>query len=985
MNDSQGYPFRNPDLPLETRVNDLVSRLDLEEKINLMGQYQDGVPRLGVNPYKHGTEAAHGIAWLGEATFFPQPVGLACTWDEELLRRVGEAIGTEARGFFRRDPAKNGLTLWAPTVDMERDPRWGRNEEAYGEDPILAGKLTAALSRGIQGDHPFYVRAVASLKHFIGNNNEVDRGECSVSIDPRNMREYYLKAFELPFKEGGALSMMTSYNSVNGVPANLNPQVNEVVKREWGMNGFVVSDAGDILGTVNDHKYFDNYKDAVVQSILSGIDSITDDHAVAKQAIRDGLADGSLTENDLDVALRNAFRVRFRLGEFDPDDRNPYAAIDESVICSPAHREVSLEAARKNVILLKNEGSALPLDAKAVRKVAVVGPLADIVYRDWYSGTLPYAVTPLAAIKAKLGRASEASGASGEAEVAYSSGNDRLKLAANGRFVATRPDGKLAADLDSADGAETFELTDWGWRAHTIVAQSTGKYVTTADDVHVTADSDEIFGWFTKEALLIDRAGEGKLNVAAWNNARIGIGEDGLLAVDPELAEERSSLGSPEERAAAAATGTAKVTSVQFDTVTVTDGVRGAVEAARGADAAIVFVGNHPLVNGKETIDRPDLTLPESQERLIREVYAANPNTIVVIVGSYPFAANWADEHVPAILYTSHAGPELGNAVADVLFGDYAPAGRLNMTWYRSADQLPDFMDYDIIKGERTYRYFQGDVLYPFGHGLTYSEFEYGDLELDRSGIGGGEQVVIRVKVRNAGPKAGEEVVQLYGRSGPSRVKRPLRQLLGFRRLALAAGESSVVEFKVSSYDLSFWDVTRDRWCLETGAWTLMAGRSSADIRSSAELAVSGEKVPPRDLRQVTAAVNYDDYEGVIVDECKEGGSSAAAVRDGAWIRFADAEFGEPGAAAGFAGASGKPSVSLFEARVSAAEGGTIELVSIDPASGAEAVVGTCPVPATGAAQSWRTVTCAAGPLAGRRDVALRLSAGVRISTFRFA
>lgn len=954
-------PFRNPDLPLETRVNDLVSRFTLEEKIHLMCQYQDEVPRLGVKKYKHGTEAAHGIAWLGEATMFPQPVGLACTWDEDLLRRVGEVIGTEARGFFRRDPALNGLTLWAPTVDMERDPRWGRNEEAYGEDPVLAGKLTASLARGIQGDHPFYLRAVASLKHFIGNNNEADRGECSVSIDPRNMREYYLKAFEIPFKEGGAQSMMTSYNSVNGVPANLNPQVNEIVKREWGMNGFVVSDAGDVLGTVNDHKYVDSYKEAVARSIKSGIDSITDDHPISKQAIRDALADGSLTENDLDIALRNAFRVRFRLGEFDPEERNPYAAIGESAILAPAHREVALEAARKNVVLLKNEGAALPLDAARARKVAVVGPLADVVYRDWYSGTLPYAVTPLDAIRAKL---RDAGG-----ETLHASGRDRLKLAANGRFVAARPDGKLALAADSAEGAETFALTDWGWRAHSLVAESNGCFVATADDVHAAADSNEIFGWFTKEALLVDRLAEGKLRLSAWNNARIGIGEDGLLTVDPELAEERSSLGSPEERAAAGMAAAGNVDAADFETVVATDGLQEAVAAAQAADAAIVFVGNHPLINGKETIDRPDLTLPEAQERLIREVHAANPNTIVVIVGSYPFAVGWADEHVPAILYTSHAGPELGTALADVLFGDYAPAGRLNMTWYRGVDQLPDIMEYDIIKGDRTYRYFQGDALYPFGHGLTYSAFEYEGFRLSSPRIGDGEEIVVSVNVRNAGDRAGEEVVQLYGSARQSRVKRPLKQLLGFRRVRIPAGGSELVQFTVKASELAFWDVTRDRWCLESGTWQLRAGRSSGDAACAAELQVEGETVPPRNLRLPTAAVNYDDYEGVVIDECREGGSSVLAARRGAWLRFDDADFGE------------RPAV-FFEARVSSPDGGSIEIARL--AGEALEVVGVCEVPPTGGAQSWHSVTCAVRLPEGRQSVGLKLGEGVRVASFRF-
>ncbi len=955
------YPFRNPDLPLETRVNDLVSRFTLEEKINLMCQFQDEIERLGVKKYKHGTEASHGIAWLGKATMFPQPTGLACTWDTELMRRVGEVIGVEARGFYHRNPALNGLTLWAPTVDMERDPRWGRNEEAYGEDPHLTGKLAAALVQGIQGDHPFYLRAVASLKHFLGNNNEIDRGTCSVSIDPRNMREYYLKAFEIPFKEGGAQSMMTAYNSVNGVPANINPQVVDVVKREWGMDGFVVSDAGDVLGTVNDHKYYVSYKEAVASSVLNGIDSITDDHPLSKQALRDALAEGLLTENDIDIALRNTFRVRMRLGEFDPDERNPYSGIDESVILAPEHKEAAKEAALKGIVLLKNEGAALPLNAGDLKSVAIVGPLAGIVYRDSYSGSLPYAVTPIEAIIKKM---------EGRGQTLYASGNDRVKLSAADKFVRVHQDGKLAADLTRISDADVFEMTDWGWRANTLVSESTGKYVTT-DDRNLSADSEEIFGWFTKETFLLDVAGNGRLNLSTWNGAAVGLGANGLLAVDPKLAEARSTLGSPEENAESAAkasSGAMEVASVSLDALKVTDGLQEAIKAARGTGAAVVFVGNHPLINGKETTDRPDITLPEAQQRLIREVAAVNPRTIVVIVGSYPFALGGIENLVSAILYTSHAGPELGSALADVLFGDYAPAGRLNMTWYRSTDQLPDYMDYDIIAGERTYQYFRGEALYPFGHGLTYSEFVYEELCIDGNKIGMDSETAISVTVRNAGNIASDEVVQLYVRANESRIKRPLKQLLGFRRIHLAPGRSETVCFTLKASDLAFWDVTRDRWCVESGTSTVMIGRSSGDIKLYANLTVDGETVPPRNLRLPAAAVNYDGYAGIIIDECKEGGSSAAAVRSGAWIRFDDAEFGARGA-------------SCFEVRASSTEGGALEIRTGGPDG---ELIGICAIPSTGGTQSWHTLTCSAALPGARQSICLKMDADIRLSWFRF-
>lgn len=422
------YPFRQIEVQLNERVQDLLSRLTLEEKVSLMPQYQAAIDRLGVGGYKHGTEGAHGISWLGKATSFPQPSGLACTWNPELLQRIGSAIGDEARAFYRKNPTVNGLTLWAPTVDMERDPRWGRTEEAYGEDPELTGQLSTALVKGIQGDHPVYLKAVATLKHFLGNNNEIDRGVASSSIDPRNMREYYLEAFKPAFKEGGAQSMMTAYNSVNGVPVILHPAVMEIVKGEWEMDGFIVSDAGDLFGIVKDHKYYDSFAQSMAESIKNGIDSVTEETEETIKVIHEALREGLLTEEDLDRALANTFRIRFRLGEFDPEEGNPYAAIDDSVILSKAHSDLSLEAAKESIVLLKNDHAALPLSASALSKVAVIGPLGDEAFRDWYSGTLPYAVTPLQGVTKKL---------AGK-QVSFESGSDRILLtsaASGGRWA----------------------------------------------------------------------------------------------------------------------------------------------------------------------------------------------------------------------------------------------------------------------------------------------------------------------------------------------------------------------------------------------------------------------------------------------------------------------------------------------------------------------------------------------------------------------
>ncbi|CAM3321418.1 MULTISPECIES: glycoside hydrolase family 3 protein [Paenibacillus] len=927
------YPFQNPDLPLEERVNDLVSRFTLEEKIELMCQYQAEIPRLGVQKYKHGTEGAHGVAWLGEATVFPQNTGLACTWNPELMRQIGSVIADEARVYYQRDKAVNGLTIWAPTVDMERDPRWGRTEEAYGEDPHLTGELSTGLVQGMQGDHPFYYKTVATLKHFYGNNNEVDRGSASVSIDPRNKREYYLKAFEPAFRKGGAKSMMTAYNGINGTPCNLNDEVNRIVKQEWGMDGFVVGDAGDVLGTVMDHHYVDSYAEAVARSVKAGIDSITDDQDISFRALRDALEQGLLTEQDLDHALRNTFRVRFRLGEFDPEDRNPYSHVPESKLCAPEHAELSLQAARESVVLLKNDG-LLPLN-NDMPSAAVIGPLADEAFTDWYSGTPPYRITPLQGITEKMdGR-----------KVNFHTGLDqvRLRSAISGQYVTMADDNGLLFGTTESSEAALFERNDWGWGSVTLRFVGSGKFVTETEK-GLQAIADEARGWFVKEAFDLKALPDGTTVMSSWEGKPVILDEQGRLTVGADGAE-----GEP------------------FVVETVQAGIEAAAAAAKAAETAIIFVGNSPFINGKETIDRPDIVLPPSQQQLIQAVHAANPNTVVVIVGSYPFAVNWEQEHVPSIVFTSHAGQELGRAVADVLYGDYNPGGRLNMTWYKSVDQLPDLMDYDIIKGKRTYQYFDGDVLYPFGHGLSYTRFAYGRLSISEPVMKADGQVTVSVQVRNEGDRAGDEVVQLYVKANDSRVVRPLKTLKGFRRIHLEPGAAETVSFELAAEELAFWDVTRERYCIESGKYTIMVGPSSAQAAETAILQVEGEVIPPCSLSERIPAVNYDDYSGVFIDECREGGESIRVATESGWIAFHDVEFSEP--------------VSTFEARVSGhIRGGELVLATGSPDG---PIIGSCKVIPTGGRQAWTTVKASVEAICGRHDVFLILKGEVQVSWLR--
>ncbi|MCK0470627.1 glycoside hydrolase family 3 protein [Halalkalibacter sp. APA_J-10(15)] len=857
------YPFQNPELSIEERVHDLVSRFTLDEKIALMHQYQPEVSRLGIKAHKQGTEAAHGIAWLGEATVFPQNIGLSLTWNPQLMKQIGDVIGDEARVFYQKDPDVNGLTLWAPTVDLERDPRWGRTEEAYGEDPTLVGKLATELVKGMQGDHPVYLKSVATLKHFLGNNNELDRGECSASIDPRNMHEYYLKAFEPVFVEGKAKSMMTAYNSINGTPALLHPYVNDLVKEKWNMDGFVVSDAGDVLGIARDHHYYDNHVEGMADTIKSGIDSITDDKEESLEAIRDALKQGLLGEDDLNKALRNAFRVRFWLGEFDPE-LNPYVNIPESKLLAKEHQELSYKAAKEQVVLLKNEEGTLPLQSSKLNKVAVLGPLCNDVHADWYSGTPSYRVTPLKGIQHKL---------KGQ-NICSHEGYKQIKIRSKktGAYIGIdEKDGNKLISTKQSARAELFQWTDWGWGSQTLKSTSTGKFVTTGDEC-LTATAEEARGWFVKELYTLHEE-EGAVRVTSWDGHPVCVGDDGQLFAATEGQEDKGDF---------------------YEIEVVEDGIMEAVKAASEADTAIVFVGNSPFINGKETIDRDDIILPPEQEKLIRSVREVNENTIVVIVSSYPYAVNWADEHIPAILYSSHAGPELGTAMADVLFGDYNPAGRLSMTWYRSTEQLPNIMDYDIIKGKRTYQYFDGDVLYPFGHGLSYTTFTYSDLHLSHKEINRDSTLEVTCLVENTGELDGEEVAQLYVRANQSRITRPIKTLKEFSRIFVKQGEKRTVTFKLPIKELAIWDVVSESYKVESGEYTVMVGSSSALLPLQATVHVQGDVLDNRTCTDRIKAFNYDDYESVYLDEGENREYCVRTNNELGWVSFKNCEWSKP-------------------------------------------------------------------------------------------
>lgn len=686
--------YQNKTAPVEARITDLLSRMTLEEKLAMLGT-DPTVPRLGIVGTNH-VEGLHGLAlggpggWGGRGlitptTQFPQSRGLGQTWDPDLLRQAAAEEAYETRWAFNKYH-KGGLVVRAPNADLSRDPRWGRSEESYGEDPYLVGTLATAFSEGLQGDNPKIWMTASLLKHFLANSNEDGRDGSSSNFDDRLFHEYYAVPFRMAIEDGHADAMMTSYNAWNKVPMGANPVLRDVVMKDWGFNGIICTDAGALANMVRAHHTYATLPEAAAAAIHAGINQFLEN---ATKPVQEALAQGLIKESDIDENLRGVFRVMIRLGMLDPRADEAYAHIGFDTPTGsagmddpwlwPRNKALARRVTDESIVLLKNEGNLLPLKASELKHIAVIGPLADKVALDWYSGTPPFAVTPLAGIRARIGKT---------AEVTYSDGSDSA----------------AAADL------------------------------------------------------------------------------------------------------------------------------------ARKAEVAVVIIGNHPTCDagwakcplpsdGKEAIDRKTLTL--EQEQLAKVVLTANPRTIVVLQASFPFTTTWTQEHIPAILEMTHNSEEQGDGLADVLFGDYNPAGRLTQTWVASMDQLPPMMDYDIRHG-RTYMYLDGKPLYAFGYGLSYTRFAYSNLRVSSGHMAKDGSVTISMNVKNTGKRSGDEVVQLYVAHIGSAVSRPQEELKGFRRVTIRAGETRTVTIPLKASSLAYWD--GEAFAVEGDTVEIRVGGSSDSI-----------------------------------------------------------------------------------------------------------------------------------------------------------
>ena len=959
-------PFRDPSLPLAQRIDDLVSRLTLDEKLSLLHQYQPAIPRLGIGVFKTGTEALHGVAWSTDynnngsvvsatGTVFPQAVGLGSTWDPALIKQVGDAVGQEARGFNVQNPTLWGLNLWAPVVNLLRDPRWGRNEEGYSEDPYLTGQMAIAYGKGMQGDDPRYLQSAPTLKHYLAYNNEVTRDTSNSSVPPKILHDYDEQAFKVPLQAGAANAVMPSYNLVNGRPNHVSPDLSGLLRKSAPQDIAVVSDAGAPSNLVNSEKYYATKAEANAAAIKAGLDSFTDNDtngSITVEAVREALTKGLLTVADVEKADRHLLSLRFRLGEFDPPGRNPYAKITPAVINSPEHQALARKAADAQVVLLRNNDNALPLDAAKNKKVAVVGPLADTLYEDWYSGTMPYKVTPLQGIKERLGA---------NGTVASSEGVDRiaLKNLATGKYL-TAPTaatgGPLAEGATTAGSAQSFDVFDWGAGKNTLRAVANGKFLGNSGGQLVN-NAAQPNGWFVSQQLKLDQQPDGSyvLEYAGnevnepWfgPNKYAVVGADGVLKIAaPDVAG-----------------------ATKFGRDVVSSGVDAAVAAAKGADTAVVVVGSMPFINGREANDRTSTELAPAQKALVEAVQKVNKHTIVVVENSYP-TTGWDTQTAPGIVWTTHAGQETGHAVADVLFGDYNPTGRLTQTWYASDAGLPSILDYDIAKTGLTYQYYGGKPLYPFGYGLSYTNFRYDHVRADRPVTGANGKVTVSVDVTNTGGRAGSDVVQLYSTARDSRVQQPLKQLRAFQQVSLRPHETKTVRLTVDAAALASWDVSRGKSVVETGRYDFSVGRSATDIKQTVPVFVAGEVVPPRDLGRTTLAENFDGYQGVtLTDQSKVSGNSVAATA-GSWIGFEDVAL--------------SPATTGITASVSKADAAPAHITVRldDPARGQ--VLGTITVPGTGDRYSYTDVAATLAKAGGMRKVYLVFDGPVNLHAFRF-
>jgi beta-glucosidase len=829
--------YENPDAEIDKRVYDLLSKMSVKEKTDLLHEVSPAIPRLGIAKYDHGNEALHGVVRPGKFTVFPQAIGMAASWNPELIYKVSTAISDEARarwneleqGKKQTEKYSDLLTFWSPTVNMARDPRWGRTPETYGEDPYLASHIGVAFVKGLQGEDPRYLKVVSTPKHFTANNEEHNRFECKAVMSERALRSYYLPTFEALITEGKAQSIMTAYNAINGIPCTANKWLlTDILRNEWGFNGYIVSDCGAPGFLYTPHNYAPTREDAAAMALKAGLDLECAGYCTECFIFRDYLPKaytmGKITESEITTAAFRVLRARFKLGLFDHASLNKYNSISPVVIGSTEHQQLALETARQSIVLLKNSNNTLPINMKKIKSIAVFGINAATCEFGDYSGKPVHdPVSPLQGIINKVGK--------------------NVK-------VATLPwIGKMAQHEVIPSGF--FEYDDKGIRKSGLsveyftdpnlvgasILQTSENILFDPANQPPNPDIPKVPMSIRWTGTLLPRvSGEYMLGMTKSGGFRLYINEK--LVLDNwwnEVEKDAITLSmeggkSYQIKVEYACRNGKSYCSLSWKTPDKKKSEMNLAEKvlAKKSDIAIVVVGANKSIE-MEGRDRASLNLPEDQEQFVQDIYKANPKTIVVLIAGSSLAVNWIQDNVPAIVNAWYPGEQGGAAIADVVFGDYNPAGRLPLTYYKSTDDLPAFNDYELFNGH-TYMYLEKKPLYTFGHGLSYTNFEYSNLSVDKPDFRQNDTVRISIDIKNIGKYDGDEVVQLYLQRINKSIKLPQKELKGFKRITLKRGEKQTISFALSRKELSYWN-EKNEFVLDPEILNILVGASSGDIR----------------------------------------------------------------------------------------------------------------------------------------------------------
>jgi beta-glucosidase len=827
--------FRDVSQPIERRLDDLIGRLTLEEKAIVLNHRGPTIERFALRA-DQWNQCLNGVKWDRPTTLFPTCIAMAATWDVDLVHEIADTLSTEARAIYNgwhldpKAPGEHkGLIYRAPVINIGRNPYWGRNHEAWGEDPFLVGRMAVAYVQGLQGDDPRHLKIAATLKHYAVNNVETDRQKLNAVVSERMLHEYWLPHFRDAVVEARAQSLMASYNALNGTPNNINRWLlTDLLKTAWHHDGFVVSDLGGVRTMVNGHAAGTmTYVDAVAQSVMAGCDFSDKEY---QEHIPVAVREGKLSLERVDDAVRRVLRTRMKLGEFDPFESVSYSAISPTVIGSEPHRAVALQAAQESIVLLKNDG-VLPLDRKKLKRLAVIGPLADTIVLNNYSGKPGQTVTALQGIRDRAGSGIEVLTARG-CEITGTSRDKAIDTKVDREVGFSGGEGVKFGATAAHEFIE-FTVNPGGFGDYQVTliykgAPNRGRFQLSHEGEPIGSPVDQYavtmaHGQIARLGTVKLRAGPQVLRFAVVGRHPASTGFSGSF--DQLVLTGRNEQGFEVE--------SLKRTTGEIDTA---NPIPAAVALGRTCDAVIVCVGTDRRIE-HEGRDRKTLGLSGRQEELVHALIAANPRTIVVQMSAGPLAVPAIEAKAPAILQAWWGGEEGGHALADILFGNANPAGRLPHTVYADDAQVPSLAEYDISKGF-TYMYVKSAPLYAFGHGLSYTAFGYSGLRLSRASIKTDGAVDVSIEITNTGRLPGDEVVQLYIHDIAASVVRPVKELRGFRRIRLKPAEKRTITFTVPAEKLAFWDEKKHIFVVEPGSFEIMVGASSADIRARAILEV---------------------------------------------------------------------------------------------------------------------------------------------------